>query len=595
MSESPQVSRTARRVLPAVVAAGALAVSGALIPATAAQAQQDDETTTLNGYRNVGYWGQWSAGSDDLTLGALFADGTLGASLTHLNYSFGNVAGSQEDLDIARDAGAQGLDNVDPYTCFISDAPNDGPAGTRAGGDAEQDFLRAYSAEESVLGIADTADQPLAGAMNQVAQLKRLNPDLKVLVSLGGWTWSHSFSTAVSTPENRTALVQSCIDLYIDGNLPEIDGRGGDGAASGIFDGFDLDWEWPGAPDWSQEVGNVVDEENDRANFLAFVKELREALDAKGAANDKLYELSAFLPASPGVITAGGWNDPELWEYLDFGNLQGYDLWGTWDPMTGHQGNIVGDPDHNWGLGLESIVASYTNEGIDPARLNLGLAAYGQGWKDAELEPWQPSGGGVDGGTRPWHELKDAGFDFHYDYVGDQFNAAYAYNPSTREWFSVDDPVAVEEKTKWAIEQGLGGIDFWQLADDRDGDLPLVSAAALRDAQTGPLAGNELTDCSAASGWNALTTYSSGDRVTIDGAVFEALWWTRGAMPGESANSVWQTVAACGVDEGVVQPWFADRVYTSGDTVLHDGNVYVAGWWTRGEVPGTPGSAWTTR
>lgn len=580
----------------AVAVAVGLAVASPVSAAEPSSAEHPEPTTTVNGYRNVGYYGGWQATGDaKATLKKLFVDQPTGRNITHLNYSFGNIAGSQQALDDARGDGAQGLDGVDPYTCFISDATAPAVGQTDAAGDATNDFVRAYSAKDSVLGVADTKTQKLAGNFNQLRELKQLYPDLKVSISLGGWSWSKSFSKAVATDESRAKLASSCIDLYLKGNLPTIDGRGGNGAAAGIFDGIDIDWEWPGAPDWAQETGNSVDPEDDAANMLAFVKELRSQLDALGAKTGRDYELSAFLPASPTVITAGGWSATELFDYLDYGNLQGYDLWGTWSTTTGHQANIVGDPAQNWGLGLDTIVASYKNAGVDPAQLNLGIPAYGQGWKDAEPRPWTAATGI---GQQSWDQLKDRDLQIHHDYAADgHYNATWGYDPQAREFWSFDDPFSVAEKTRWAIRQGLGGVDFWELSQDLDGDLSAASAATMRNADAGPVAGVEHIACgqtpdAAAKAWNAQSAYDRGDRAYFDGHVYEALWYTKGQHPGYSPVGAWSTLTACGVDPATVQAWAADRVYHRGDQVQYRGETYTSQWWTRNQKPGHRWGPW---
>ena len=109
-----------------------------------------------------------------------------------------------------------------------------------------------WSGTDSVNGVADdpsNLDQHLFGNFNQLLELKALHPDLRVEMSIGGWTGSTYFSDAAATPASRKAFVASCIDLIIDGNLPTggwPTQAGGPGAAAGLFDGINIDWEYPG-------------------------------------------------------------------------------------------------------------------------------------------------------------------------------------------------------------------------------------------------------------------------------------------------------------------------------------------------------------
>lgn len=116
--------------------------------------------------------------------------------------------------------------------------------------DPDAAYQQFYGAGISVDGIADITDgsQVLFGHFNQLKKLKNLpttNPNLKIVIAIGGWLGSTWFSDAALTATSRETFVASCIDLFINGNLPVVGVAGGLGAAEGIFDGFDIDWEYP--------------------------------------------------------------------------------------------------------------------------------------------------------------------------------------------------------------------------------------------------------------------------------------------------------------------------------------------------------------
>ncbi len=207
-------------------------------------------TPGASGKRVIGYFTQWGIYGRNYRVKNIDSSGSA-AHLTHINYAFGNVRNNRCEVGITQAA--------DPAS--------------GAGGDAYADYTRSFGASESVSGVADQWNQPLRGNWNQLKQLKAKYPQLKTLISLGGWTWSRGFSSAARA-ENRQAFVASCIDAYIKGNLPFTDHAGGKGAAAGVFDGIDIDWEYPAA------CGLGCGTPADRDNFTALLAEFRRQLDA---------------------------------------------------------------------------------------------------------------------------------------------------------------------------------------------------------------------------------------------------------------------------------------------------------------------------
>ncbi len=402
------------------------------------------------GLRKVGYFAQWGIYGRNFTVKSLDTLG-MAAKLTTINYAFENV-------------GADGR-------CFEANALGQG--------DAFADYQKTFDAAASVSGVADTFSQPLKGNFNQLRQLKAKYPNLSVQLSIGGWTYSRYFSDAALTAASRQALVSSCIDLFLKGNLPPVQGdpSGGPGSAAGIFDGIDIDWEWPGS---DGNAGNVI-RPQDKQNFTLLAAEFRRQLDAYGATVGKHFSLSAFLPADPAKIAAG-FEVPQIFSSLDWGTVQGYDFHGAWEGTTMHQGNlfpVAGDPSPVKFSG-DLAISSYTSKGAPASKLLLGLPFYGRGWtgvgpaNNGLFQPGTAATGTWEAGIEDYKVLKNrAGTRFRDTAAG----ALWLYDGTN--WWSYDDPTVIAQKTSYVKTKGLGGVMVWELDGD-DGTLMTAVDAGLR-------------------------------------------------------------------------------------------------------------------
>jgi chitinase len=422
-----------RRALAILLAASTL-IAGS---ATAAQATGEGSR-----YVKVGYFTQWGIYGRAFPVKKLDTSGAAG-KLTHVNYAFGNVSPDGR--------------------CYVDGGPGEG--------DPWADYQRPVPAEESVDGVADAWGEPLNGDFGQLQKLKAKYPHLKVLISLGGWSWSTYFSNAALTDASRKAFVSSCIDLYLKGNLPNPDGSaGGPGSLAGVFDGIDLDWEWPGSPG---DVDTIYRPE-DKQNFTALVTEFRRQLDALGRQNRKHYQLTAFVPAAPATIDAG-FEVRKVMKQLDFATVQGYDFHGTWEARANQQSALrvpAGSPDDP-DFSVESTIDAWLQRGAPRGKLVVGIPYYGRGWTGVT--------GGRDGlfGTstgaapatfeagyedyRVLRTLPDAGFTVHRDL---RAGTAWLFDGTT--FWTYDDPKVVLQKTAYIRTQGLAGAMVWSLDGDDD-------------------------------------------------------------------------------------------------------------------------------
>ncbi|MGW3650563.1 glycoside hydrolase family 18 protein [Streptomyces sp. NPDC000878] len=390
----------------AVLGAGLLAGAGT---ATAAQTAQPVSKAAAKpapkaaGSKVLGYFTDWGTYDRKYYVKNIETSGSA-ARLTHVNYAFGNVTGGK---------------------CVM--------------GDADAATGRAYTAAESVDGVADTASQPLRGNFNQLRELKRKHPNLKVLWSFGGWTWSGGFGEAAQNP---AAFAQSCYDLVENSQWAD------------VFDGIDIDWEYPNA------CGLTCDTSG-RAAF----KNVMAALRAKFGSRN-LVTAAITADATPGgKIDAADYAGAA--RYVDWYNPMTYDFFGAWaatGPTAPHSAlnSYPGIPQA--GYYTSATIAKLKGLGIPASKLLLGIGFYGRGWTGVT----QSAPGGT--ATGPAAGTYEAGFE---DYkvlktkcpaTGTVGGTAYAKCGS--DWWSYDTPATIATKMAYKNQQGLGGTFFWELSGD---------------------------------------------------------------------------------------------------------------------------------
>jgi chitinase len=230
------------RTLTAAVATAVIATAGVSVAtagppttqnrASASNAPNAAAPQATSGGVKTAYFTQWGIYANGFYPKNLISTGVAG-KLDFLNYAFANIHPTSHTCFMANHAASQDETN-----------PNAGDGA----GDAFADYGKSYGADISVDGVGDVWNQPIQGNFNQLRKLKRQFPNLKMLISIGGWTYSKYFSDAASTATKRQQFVSSCVDMFLKGNLPVVDGFGGPGSAAGLFDGVDLDWEYPSSP-----------------------------------------------------------------------------------------------------------------------------------------------------------------------------------------------------------------------------------------------------------------------------------------------------------------------------------------------------------
>ncbi|WP_055716230.1 glycoside hydrolase family 18 protein, partial [Streptomyces torulosus] len=359
------------------------------------------------GSKVVGYFIDWGIYGRQYYVKNIETSGSADR-LTHINYAFGNVVDGK---------------------CAL--------------GDPWADADKPFTAEESVDGVADTADQPLSGSFNQLRKLKKLHPKLKIVWSFGGWTWSGGFGEAAKNPE---AFANSCYDLVENSRWKD------------VFDGIDIDWEYPNA------CGLTCDTSG-RESFEDLMAALRKRFGKK-----ELVTAAITADASKGGrIDAADYAGAA--KYVDWYNPMTYDYFGAWDATTAPHSPLYPYPGiANPVFNTASTIAKLKSLGIPSSKLLLGLGFYGRGWTGVTAS----APGGTATGPAPG--TYEAGYE-DYKVLRTRCPAngrvgGTAYAKCGDEWWSYDTPATVKGKMKYKKAQGLGGTFFWELSGDTpDGEL----------------------------------------------------------------------------------------------------------------------------
>jgi chitinase len=356
------------------------------------------------GKKLLGYFVDWGVYARNYHVKNIETSGSAG-KLGYINYAFGNVTNGQ---------------------CAI--------------GDSYADYDRFYDAASSVDGTTDTWDTgALRGSFNQLRKLKAMHPGLKVIYSFGGWTWSGGFGQAATNP---TAFANSCYNLVEDPRWAD------------VFDGIDIDWEYPNA------CGLSCDSSGSNA-----FKNLMSALRARFGSS---YIITAAITADG---STGGKMDQTDYagaaQYVNWFNVMSYDYFGAFNPtgptaphspLTSYTG--IPTP----GFYTDAAIQKLKGKGVPASKLLIGIGFYGRGWTGVtQATPGGsaigPAPGTYEQGIEDYKVLKTS-----CPTTGTIAGTAYAKCGSN--WWSYDTPSTIGGKMSYANSQGLGGAFFWELTGD---------------------------------------------------------------------------------------------------------------------------------
>lgn len=326
---------------------------------------------------------------------------------------------------------------------------------------------------------ADTDEYNPKAHFPQYAEYAEKYPDVKILLSIGGWTACGYFSEMALTAESRASFIQSCLDTL--DQYP-------------FLSGLDIDWEYPGCA----RKGDGGDDEgcpvagDDKTNYTLLLKELREALDARFGPGAK--QLTVCASGSTGTLAKQDY--AALFPYVNQINLMTYDLAGSWNSSTGHHSPLYGSGS------ADTAVKYLQKQGVPAAKIAIGSPLYSHGWKikKAAVNPVGAAASALSNGDRTWEELRELeaaavpeGTPGWHACLDEKAQAAYLWNddPESKDYltfFTYESAASLDAKLKYIRVHSLGGLIVWQVhGDSMDLGWPMITemAASFPDVPQG--------------------------------------------------------------------------------------------------------------
>ncbi|KAJ6115907.1 hypothetical protein N7523_006324 [Penicillium sp. IBT 18751x] len=278
------------------------------------------------------------------------------------------------------------------------------------------------------------------GCIKQLGLLKKDHRKLKVMISIGGWTYSSNFAQPASTEAGRAKFAESATRLVLDNGL----------------DGIDIDWEYP-------------KDDNEAQNLVLLLQACRNSLD-QAAGPDRKFYLSIACPAGPSNFNK--LRIPEMTPLLDFYNLMAYDYAGSWDQVAGHQANIYpsSSTPGSTPFSTDAALNHYINFcGVPASKMILGMPLYGRAFTNTDGPGSAYNGigpGSWENGIWDFKVLPQPGAS---EQVDAQTGASWSYDSGSRTMVSYDNQQMVHMKADYVKSRGLGGGMWWESSGDKGG------------------------------------------------------------------------------------------------------------------------------